>query len=158
MAEIINESYGVADTRREKRRKKVLIISLLVLVVAALAYFSLRTRGQEKVIAQFLQTLREQKYQDAYKMWGYSKNYPPESFLEDWGPASKYSNASALTVENIDYCGDGVVFNITYPKQEDIGLYVDRATSVISFPPSDWLGRCPGRHLQLGAFLNRVFH
>jgi hypothetical protein len=96
MAEIISENYGVADTRREKRRKRVVIAGLLVLMVAAVAYFSLRTRGQERIVAQFLQTLREQKYQDAYQMWGYSKGYPPESFLEDWGPASKYSNASAL--------------------------------------------------------------
>jgi hypothetical protein len=158
MAEILSENYGVADTKREKRRKRIVIVTMVVLIAAAIAYFSLRTRTQERIVAQFLQTLREQKYQDAYKMWGYSKYYPPESFLEDWGPESKYKNASALKVENIDYCGDTVVFDLTYPNQEDVGLYVDRSTGNIGFAQSDWLGRCPGRHLQLGAFLHRVFH
>jgi hypothetical protein len=157
MAEIINENYGVADTKREKRRKRVVIVSLLILIAAAVTYFALRTRSQEKIVAQFLETLQEKRYQDAYKMWGESKNYPPESFLEDWGPTSQYSNAAALKVQNVDYCDTGVVFNVTYPQQEAVGLWVERSTGVISFTPSDWLGRCPGRHLQLGAFLHRLF-
>ena len=130
----------------------------MVVIVAATAYFSLRTRSQERVLAQFLQLLQQKQYQDAYKMWGESKGYPPESFLEDWGPSSKYSNASALKVANVDYCGDVVVFDVAYPGQEDVGLQVARSNGIIGFTPEDWLGRCPGRHLQLGAFLNRVFH
>ena len=158
MAEIINENYGVADAQREKRRKRTVLIGLVVILVSAVAYFSLRTRAQEHVIAQFLQTLQEKRYQDAYKMWGlYNKYYPPESFLEDWGPSSKYANASQLKVENVDYCGDGVVFSVTYPQQETVGLLVDRATGIITFTPPDWSGRCPGRHLQFGAFLHRLF-
>jgi hypothetical protein len=158
MAEIINESYGVADAQRERRRKRIALIVVVVVVIAAVAYFSLRTKGQERVMAQFLQTLQEKRYQDAFKMWGpYNKYYPPESFLADWGPSSKYSDASKLTVQNVDYCGDGVVFNITYPQQDPVGLLVDRASGIITFTPSDWEGRCPGRHLQLGALFQRIF-
>ncbi|HEY4363228.1 MAG TPA: hypothetical protein VGN17_19825 [Bryobacteraceae bacterium] len=158
MAEIINESYGVADAQRERRRKRTFFLVVAVLIVAAIAYFSLRTRGQERVMAQFLQTLQEKRYQDAFQMWGpYNKHYPPESFLEDFGPSSKYPDAAKFKVENVDYCGDGVVFLITYPQQESVGLLVDRASGTITFTPSDWEGRCPGRHLQLGAFFHRIF-
>jgi len=158
MADIINENYGVADVQRERRRKRVLLTILAVIVVAAVSYFSLRTRGQERIIATFLQTLQEKRYQDAFQMWGpYNKHYPPESFLEDFGPSSKYPDASKFKVENIDYCGDGVVFHVTYPQQESVGLLVDRSSGIITFTPSDWEGRCPGRHLQWGAFFHRVF-
>jgi hypothetical protein len=157
MADILTETYGVADTQRERRRKKQVIAGLLVVLIATASYFQFRTHGQERIMAQFLQTLQENRYQDAFKMWGpYNRLYPPESFLEDWGP-KKYPNASQLKVDNVDYCGEGVVFRITYPQQEPVGLVVNRATGIITFPPSDWEGRCPGRHLQLGAFFHRLF-
>src|SRR5579862_6959270 len=121
MAEIINENYGVAEARQERRRKKTVLIGLAVILVVAVSYFSLRTRAQERVMAQFLQTLPEKRYEDAYKMWGpANKGYPPESLLEDWGPSSKYADAARLKVDHVDYCGPGVVFDVTYPQQEAV--------------------------------------
>ena len=59
-----------------------------------------------------------------------------------------------MKVEHVDFCDTGVVFNISYPKQEDFGLWVDRSTNVIGFSP--W-ARCPGRHLHLGEFFKTLF-
>jgi hypothetical protein len=152
------DSYGVVDQRRERLVKKIVISTVSVVVVATVLYYSLRTHGQERVMSQFLEELDHRQYQDAYKMWGCPENckyYPPDKFLEDWGPSSQYSNASAFKIEHIDYCDEGVVFDLSYPKtSEDVGLWVNRSTNFISFNPSP---RCPGRHLQLRAFFKSLF-
>ena len=110
-------------------------------------------------MSQFLEDLEHQQYQDAYKLWGCPENckyYPPDKFLEDWGPSSHYAKTSAFKIEHVDYCDEGVVFDLSYPNSgDDIGLWVNRSTNFISFNPTP---RCPGRHLQLGAFFHSLFH
>jgi len=152
------DAYGVADQRRERVVRLTVIWGLSILLVVTVLYFSLRTHTQERIMSQFLNELEHQQYQEAYKMWGCPQNckyYPPEKFLEDWGPASPYAKTSAFKIEHIDFCDEGVVFDLSYPKtSEDIGLWVNRSTNFITFNPAP---RCPGRHLQIGAFLRSLF-
>lgn len=152
------DQYGVADERRERLIKRLVIWTVAVALIVSTAYFTFRTRSQEQTIDRFLADLREKKFQDAYNLWctpdDPCRYYPLQSFIEDWGPASKYPDSNALKVENVDYCNEGVVFRITYPNQDDIGLSVKRSNNVIGFAP--WT-RCPGRHLQLGEFFRSLF-
>jgi CDP-glycerol glycerophosphotransferase (TagB/SpsB family) len=156
------DAYASAGQQSERRGKIVKRVALSVLaaaVVVTVAYFGLRTWSQEHVINQFLEDLQRKDYQSAYKLWGCTpetpcKDYSSDKFNEDWGSSSPYSNAAALKIEHVDYCDTGVVFNLTYPKQEELGLWVDRSTNVIGFAP--WT-RCPGRHLQLGEFFKTLF-
>ena len=153
------ESRAERQFRRAQIIKRAITIVLVAGAAATIAYFSLRTRSQEQVVQQFLTDLESQKYQEAYKLWGCTpespcKYYSPDKFAEDWGPSSQHSNPSAIKIEHVDYCSDGVVFDLAYPNSEDIGLWVQRSNNVISFAP--W-SRCPGRHLQLGAFLKSLF-
>jgi len=152
------DQYGVADQRRERLVKRIAIVTGSAVIVGLVLYFSLRTFGQERILNKFLTDLRGQQYQDAYKLWGCPENckyYPPDQFLEDWGPSSKYANASAWKIEHVDYCDEGVVFDLSYPNTpDDIGLWVNRSTDIISFNPTP---RCPGRHLQLRAFFKSLF-
>jgi hypothetical protein len=149
------DSYGVVDQRRERLIKQVVIWSLSAIVVAAVLYFSLRTRAQERVVSQFIEDLEHQQYQEAYKLWGCPENckyYEPEKFLEDWGPSSPFAKTSAIKITHIDYCDEGVVFDLGLPDNQ--GLWVNRSTNFISFFDAP---RCPGRHLQLGAFFRSLF-
>ena len=75
MAEILDESYGVADAQRERRRRRRVIAVLVVAIIATVSYFEFRTHSQEKVMAQFLQALQDKRYPDAHKMWGENKRY-----------------------------------------------------------------------------------
>lgn len=154
--EILTESYGVDDTKREKRRKRTVLITLLVVIVALTAYFSLRTKGQERVMSQFLRTLQDKRYEDAFKMFPPSPRYSYQNFLEDFGPTSKLPDAAQLKVSNVDYCDDYVAFTMNYPHQDPFGLMVDRSTGNVGFMPEDQI-RCPGRHLQFGALFQRIF-
>jgi hypothetical protein len=151
------------EAQRQYRRthviKLVALWGLLAVAAGSILYYTFRTRSQERVVNTFLDDLRNQRYQDAYKLWGCTpdtpcKYYPPEAFTQDWGPSSRYSNAAALKVEHVDFCSDGVVFDVAYPNSENVGLWVQRSNNFISFAP--W-PRCPGRHLQLGGFFRSLF-
>src|SRR5262249_49010494 len=142
------ERQAERQFRRMLFVKRALIALVILAVVGAIGYFSLRTKSQERGVSEFLTDLQHQQYQDGYKLWGCAqetpcKYYPPDKFTEDWGPASEHSNPSQITIEHVDYCNDGVVFDLAYPKSEDIGLWVQRSNNTISFAP--W-SRCPGRH------------
>jgi hypothetical protein len=151
------DSYGVADQRRERIVKLSLIIGLSTILILTIGYFTFRTHSQERVVSQFMGDLEHQQYMDAYKLWGCPEQcrlYPPNEFLKDWGPESKTAKAAQFKIEHVDYCNEGVVFDLSYPNTEDIGLWVNRATNIISFYDTP---RCRGPHLQIGAFLKSLF-
>jgi hypothetical protein len=159
MPGILDDSYGVVDARRERRNKIIVLGGLLTIAVGLVAYFSLRTWQQERVMKEFLATLERKEFQQAYRMWGCTQetpcpNYDPGRFNEDWGPSTEYSHGSAAKIDNVDFCGDGVVFQVSYPKAEPVSLWVERSTNVISFAP--W-PRCPGRHWEFGRFFKSLF-
>ena len=137
-----------------------MLLVLTVTIVGTCSYLYFRTWTQERTIQRFFATLESKDFQSAYKMWCPTDNsckYNPfDSFEKDWGPATPYSHGSAAKVENVDYCGDGVVFNISYPNADPVILWVDRDTNIISFAPSDW-ERCPGRHWQFRRFFKSMF-
>jgi hypothetical protein len=145
---------GEQSARRGLMIKRAVVSVLIAAVVLTIGYYALRTRSQEHMVEEFLQDLQRKDYQTAYKLWGDNRDYPFNKFNEDWGPSSPYANSAALKVEHVDFCDTGVVFNISYPKQDEVGLWVDRTTNVIGFAP--WV-RCPGRHLQLGEFFKTLF-
>ena len=161
MPGILDSNYGVSDAKRERRTRIIVLGSLGIALMATILYFSFHTYKQESVVKQFLLLLKEQKYQDAYKLWGCTpdtpcKYYPPEKFNEDWGPSGQYKEAAAAKIDNEDVCGSGVVFTITIPKLPPLALWVETSNNALGFAPSDWQ-RCPGRHLQLWDFLKSKF-
>ncbi len=152
------EGYGAGEDRRNRILKRVLLIGIPAILLSIAAFFYFRTWPQERAVSRFMDALEEKKYDDAYKMWCTDdhpcKYYPENKFKEDWGPMGQYSNINELKFGAVDYCGSGVVIEATYPGAMPFGLWIERATNLISFAPYQ---RCPGRHLQLGAFFKRLF-
>ena len=153
------DAYGVADEQRERKVKRIVLWGLAGAVVCGALFFTFRNWRQEQVVKQFFTLLQQKDYQDAYKLWGCTqdnpcKYYPAEKFTEDWGPSSPFAAVAVAKIANVEACGGGVVFNIEGPAAQNIGLWVERDTNVISFAP--WT-RCPGRHLQLWEFLKSRF-
>ena len=151
------DAYGVADQRRERRIRRVVIWVLAILIVATVGYFTFRNWREEQQVRKFFTMLEQKRYQDAYALWGCTpdtpcKYYSAEKFLEDWGASSPYANPQSIRTLHEDVCGSGVVFDIDAPKTEDVGLYVDRSTNLISFAP--W-PRCPGPHLRIWEFFKQ---
>jgi hypothetical protein len=153
------DQYGVADARREGRVKKIFLITIAAVVVGVVGYFTFRTWGEERVVKEFLATLSRKDYPAAYRMWGCTpdspcKFYDLQKFDEDWGPKSSYAKAESAKVDNIDFCGAGVVFDLSFPGADPVALWVERSTNIISFAP--W-PQCPGRHWEIRRFFKNIF-
>lgn len=153
------DQYGVADAKREGAIKKVVLAVFAALIVGVAGYYTFRTWSQEKAVKDFLATLARRDYPTAYRMWGYKpeapdKFYDLDKFNEDWGPKSKYADASNAKVESEDVCDAGVIFDLSFPGAEPVSLWVERSTNVISFAP--W-SQCPGRHWQFKQFFKKIF-
>ena len=152
------EGYGAGEEERSRLIKRILFIGLPAILVLTGAFFYFRTWSQERTISTFLSALEEKRYEDAYRMWCTPEKpcryYPLEKFKSDWGPDGQYSNLAALKLGSVDYCDSGVVFEATYPNAEPFGLWVERSSNMISYAP--WQ-RCPGKHIQFGPFLKKIF-
>src|SRR5580700_3961783 len=148
MSGFLDPTYGVTEARRARRIKLIAISTVSILIVASVLYFSFRNWQQEKVVKQFFSLLKQQNYQEAYKLWGANKYYPPEKFIEDWGPTGQYKDAGDAKIDNEDVCGSGVIFAVNVPKIEPFGLWVERSTNFIGFAPSGET-RCSGPHWQI---------
>ena len=117
MAGILDEGYGVKDSRKERIRRRAVLGTLAVVLAGTFLYFYFRTWPQERVMQQFLAALERKDFQGAYKMFGCSQdapcpNYEPERFNRDFGPDTPYWHGAAAQVLNVDYCDDVVVFNV----------------------------------------------
>jgi hypothetical protein len=161
MAGFLDSNYGVSDARKERRIKRIVLLSLSILIFGAVLYFTFRNWREERVVNQFLSLLKQQNYQDAYKLFGCTqdtpcKYYPPDKFNEDWGPAGEYKDAGAAKIQNEDVCGSGVIFTVAIPKKDLLGLWVESSTKVLGFAPNGW-SRCPGKHWQLWEYLKSRF-
>jgi hypothetical protein len=159
MSGFLDSTYGVADARRERRIKLIVVWSVSVLIVASVLYFTFRNWRQEQVVKQFITLIKQQQYQEAYKLWGCTqetpcKYYPPEKFNEDWGPAGEFKDIVSAKIQYEDVCGSGVIFTIAIPKKEPFGLEVQTSNNVLGFALSP---RCSGKHIQLWEFLKSKF-
>lgn len=159
MGGILDAGYGVAEARREKWILRSIAAAVAVALLGTVLYFTFRTWSEEKSMDRFLAHLKQGQYSDAYQMWDCKegtpcKFYPPNKFAEDFGPASPYSTANQFKINEVDYCDSGVVFNLTYPGKDDVNLWIDGNSKLVSFAP--W-PRCPRRHWEFKAFFKRVF-
>jgi hypothetical protein len=160
MSEDFMQGYGVKEERRGRLVKRSLIGGLTAIVLLVGGFFYFRTFRQERVLDRFMETLEQKNYDAAYQMWCSAVKpcpyYPKSRFEEDWGPSTPYSNPANAKIQNIDFCENGVLFNIAYPNVKPVVLWVESGDSMISFAPPDWQ-RCPGKHLQIEPFLHKIF-
>lgn len=156
MSGFLDPGYGVTEARRARRIKLIVVWGVSIVIVATGLFFTFRTWQQERAVNQFLSLLKQQNYQEAYKLWGANKYYPPERFIEDWGPSGQYKDAANAKITNEDVCGSGVIFTLEIPKIEPFGIWVERSTNIVGFAPNGW-ARCPGAHLHLVEYLKSLF-
>src|SRR5215471_3746034 len=121
------DQYGAGDERREKRSRWLIIAGGIAFAVLVTWWFlyrwdkseivreahvarrvqKLRNHRQEAEVRQFLDLLRSQQYEAAYRVWGPSKDYPFDKFMEDWGPQNR-GKLSSFDIVRSRTCGSGV--------------------------------------------------
>ena len=154
------DTYGAGEERRWRVIKWTVLSVLAVGIIGTTSFLYFRTWSQEQALKHFFAALENKDFQGAYRMWcptdSACKYYPFDTFQKDWGPSTPYSHGSAAKVDNVDYCDENVVFNVSYPNADPLVLVVRRADDLIGFPPPDW-ERCPGRHWQFRRFFKSLF-
>lgn len=156
------DHYGADESRRHQRRRTLLrnvAVLVAAVLLAVVLYFQFRDYRQQQRVGEFVAELKGKNYQKAYEIWGCTAanpcpNYKPEKFLEDWGPASPYADASAAQTDLVERCGNGVLVRLKFPKGEPVSLIVERETNTLGFAP--W-SECPGKKWRFKEFLARVF-
>lgn len=154
------QGYGEKEARRGRWILRTALTVLTVGILGTVGYFYFRTWSEERIYGRFQEALAKKDYAAGYRMWcpmekPCSRYYPMEKFMEDWGPSSPYANLESASVEHVDYCGSGVLFDLSYKDAEPIALWVERSTGIISFAPDQ---RCRGiRQFQVGPLLRRIF-
>ena len=154
------DQYGAGDERREKRNRWLFIAGGVALVALLVAWFlygwdkseivrephvarlvqKLRHHGQESEIRQFLDMVKNHQYEAAYRLWGASKDYPFNKFMEDWGPQSQ-RNLNSFEIVRSRSCGSGVVITVDFQKGAEESLWVQKTDQTIGFSP--FTAGCP---------------
>jgi len=134
------DSYGAGVERREKIVKRLVLGALVALAVAVALYFVFRGWGEKRQARLFLNLLKKQDYQSAYRLWGCTpatpcRDYRFERFMEDWGPKSPHGNTAAARFGKMFYCADGVICTLEYGKDDSLLLWVGRQDKVLGYAP-----------------------
>ena len=156
------EAYGSSEEQKANRAKLVkrgLVLLILLLIAAGLGYVFFKNHSEERRAKEFLEDLRKQDFQDAYRIWGCTESTPCRDyafpkFMDDWGPKGSHADIGSAHIGMSQSCGTGVILRVDYKGAEAVPLWVERGTHVVSFAP--W-PECPGKHLHIGTFLRSLF-
>jgi hypothetical protein len=148
------DNYGVSDARREGRLKKIILTSLGLLIVGFLAYYFIHDWGEKRQVSRFIDLLKEQKYEDAYKLWGCDAQHPCrdynfQRFMEDWGPKSPHANLSGVRVRRTRSCDSGVIQILQFGPGDEVPIMVSRADKTLGFSPFSYCVDASGRNTKL---------
>lgn len=157
------EEYGAAEVKHERRIRIVKwAAGLLVLfLVSAFTLYSIfQNYSEEQQVKAFVEHLKNKDYQGAYRMWGCTeatpcRDYNFQRFMEDWGPSSPHANAAVAQIGSGDTCGTGVVVPVDFKGSEQVPLWVERNSKILSFSPDP---ECRKRRWRLREFFRSLFN
>ena len=157
------ETYGAAEQQRAKRAAILKWCVIGVVAGALLGYIlysSFENYGEEQQAKAFVERLKAQDYQAAYRMWGCTeatpcRDYSFQKFLEDWGQGSPHANAATAEIGSSDTCGTGVVIPLEFKGTEPVPLWVERSTKTIGFSPDQ---ECRKKRWHFREFFRNLFN
>ena len=134
------DNYGVVEARREAIIKRIVAVVVIIAAVGGILYFQFRNYREEGRVKTFLRLIEQEKYQDAYALWGCSvetpcPGYTYKKFLQDWGPESAHPDISAAKITQTRSCDDGIIQTLSFGKDDEVWIWVSREDLALGFAP-----------------------
>jgi hypothetical protein len=113
----------------------VLIPSVvLIAVIAALLAFRFRNYREEGAVAQFLETLKQGNYQEAYRLWQPTSSYSYDDFVRDWGEKGDYGKIRQFEILGSQSKGAIAIVTVRINNvNPPLELIVDRKTLGLAY-------------------------
>jgi hypothetical protein len=115
--------------------------SLLAAVLGYCFYWLFfRNWTEERQVRNFLTTVQEQRFEDAYEFWDCSvsepcRDYLFEEFLEDWGPESPLGAIRSYELGRSYTQPNGAIIEVIINGEKQPNFWVEESTKVISYFP-----------------------
>lgn len=161
------DNYGVTDARRESKIKRIVIASVVALLLLSVGYYYFHDFTERRQVSSFFDLLRQNKIEDAYRIWGCDpaqpcRDYNLDKFREDWGPNGLYASLKDISPRRTRSCQSGVLFIYQTPKAGVVTLTYGGTPPALSFGPINFQGE-PLQHCadSLGRYENfgdKFFH
>jgi hypothetical protein len=120
-----------------KTLRYVLAVLIPVIILGALLFIEFHNYSEERVVTQFLTTLQEGHYQEAYRLWKPSASYTYEDFLRGWGEHGDYGAIREFQILGSESRGSNTVIVTVRINNVDppLDLAVDRNTKGLAYSP-----------------------
>lgn len=124
--------------------ERIVKIVLVTVAVAALLvpvyYVFFRNWREELQAKRFFELLMEERFDEAYSMWGCSveepcRYYPYDEFLEDWGPDAPYGELTTYALGRSYTQSNGVILRYTINGGDAPPLWIELSPVKINFAP-----------------------
>ncbi len=112
-------------------------LALVIIILSGAAYMFFRNFPEERAVSQFLKTLEQSNFQEAYRLWQPSQSYSYPDFLHDWGDKGDYGKIRTFEILGSRSKGSGtVIVTLTInDRQPPLELLVDRKTKGLAYSP-----------------------
>ena len=116
-------------------RRYIFLWILVIVGAGAIVAVLFRNYTEERVVAQFLTTLQEGKYREAYELWQPSPSYTFEDFLRGWGEMGDYGKIREFKILGSRSKGANTVIVTVRINNVDppLELLVDRSTKGLAY-------------------------
>lgn len=114
----------------------LILLVLVVLGLAGLVTYRFWNYRQERVVARFLTTLEEGKFQEAYQLWQPAPSYTYQDFLHDWGEQGDYGKIRKFEILDSESKGASVIVTVRINDVDPpLDLVANRKTLGLAYSP-----------------------
>lgn len=90
------------DEARDRRRRTIGIIAVIVVVIAVIGVLYWPRYIARHTVNRFMEALERKNFMEAYAIWQANpKLYPMDTFMGDWGPASKWGTIKTYSIDQL---------------------------------------------------------
>lgn len=116
-------------------RKSLPILVALAIVLGVSLGFRFWDYPEERAVARFLDTLVQENYKEAYRLWQPNPSYTYDDFLHSWGEQGDYGKIREFKILGSKSKGSNTVIVTVRINNQDppLDLLVDRKTKGLAY-------------------------